>query len=124
MRIGNGLEIFANPGVSFRRIHSFQALGNRFRTAAKRQGLCALQQRFDRPAKLRPILHLSGDGAFDSCTSHPGIQHQFIREFHWLTHNAKVAFCYLVVNLGKITCQPFVSTPSCYIPHLCKTSPS
>lgn len=96
MRVGLGLEELGHPTTALGRIDGVEA-GRKWASggvAGQSQGLDALQQRFDGPAKPGPEFHLSRDGSFEGFTRQAGVEHQGVGKFHRLTHSPTVALRY------------------------------
>jgi len=55
------------------------------------QYLPAFKEKFDRSAKPRPKLHLTGDGTLDNFACNASIENEGVGEFDGLTHRARVA---------------------------------
>jgi hypothetical protein len=101
MRIRLSVEVFNHPAAARWRIHRLKAGGERFcrRHPAQRQDVASLQERFDGPAELGPILDLARDGAFGHSASKPSVQNEAVRESYRLTHSEKVPKRYSLSTL-------------------------
>jgi len=55
------------------------------------QDLPAFKQKFDRSAKPRPKLHLTGDGTLYNFACNASIENEGVGEFDGLTHTDRVA---------------------------------
>ena len=100
--MGKGLcgQVLGHPAPTSRRINRFQAFRERPDRPGPAQGqrLGSLQQRFDGPPQLRPILDLTGNRTLGDRRRQPCIEHEFFGELYGLAHSPMVAKRYQSFN--------------------------
>ena len=87
------LKISRHPRAACGRVNGLDTGGKRLgsRVPAKLQDLSTLKQKFYRPAKSRPELHLTGNGTLHDFTCDAGIENEGVGELNWLAHKPRVA---------------------------------